>query len=130
MAGIPSIIYEAGEPYRFQEHEIERGVQGVENIMAYLDMTDRLEQEIPDVRVYEKTRWVRTTLGKGGFFFPTVKLGAIVKTGDSLGTVVDPLTDESFEVISSITGEIIGMSVPQPVLSGYALFHIAWHDNR
>ena len=128
-AGIPSIIYEAGEPHRFQENEIDRGVEGVENVMAYLDMIDREEQEVPDARIYERSRWVRATRGKGGFFFPTARLGDFVSEGDSLGAVVDPLTDESFEVISPIAGEIIGMAVSQPVLSGYALFHLAWHDN-
>ena len=127
-AGIPSIIYEAGEPYSFQQHEIERGVQGIENVMAYLDMTDGLDEEVPDARIYEKSRWLRTPLGHGGFFFPTAELGNVVKTGDSLGAIIDPLTDESFDVLSPVDGEIIGMSVSQPVLSGYALFHLAWHD--
>ena len=127
-AGIPSIIYEAGEPNRFQEHEIERGVKGVENVMAFLNMTAGVDQEIPDARVYEKSRWVRTAPGNGGFFFPTAELGAKVKKGDTLGTVVDPLTDERNEVTSPVSGEIIGMAVSQPVLSGYALFNVAWHN--
>jgi hypothetical protein len=128
-AGIPAIIYEAGEPFRFQEDEIERGVQGVENVMAYLDMVELADQEIPDARIFERSRWIRTELGTGGFFFPTANLGDVVETGDSLGEIVDPLTDSSVEVISPIAGEIIGMAVPQPVLSGYALFHLAWHDS-
>ena len=128
-AGIPAIIYEAGEPLRFQEDEIERGVQGVENVMAYLDMTELADQEIPDARIYERSRWIRTEIGKGGFYFPTAKLGDIVQAGDSLGKIVDPLTDVSIEVVSPIAGEIVGMAVPQPVLSGYALFHLAWHDS-
>jgi predicted deacylase len=127
-AGIPAIIYEAGEPLRFQEDEIERGVQGVENVMAYLDMIEQAEQEIPDARIYERSRWVRTNLGNGGFFFPTAGLGDIVRVGDSLGKIVDPLTDESFEVVSPIAGEVIGMAVSQPVLSGYALYNVAWHN--
>ncbi|HKJ19628.1 MAG TPA: succinylglutamate desuccinylase/aspartoacylase family protein [Woeseiaceae bacterium] len=128
-AGIPAIIYEAGEPFRFQEDEIARGVRGVKNIMAHLDMIERADREIPDARVYERSRWVRTAVGNSGFFFPTAKLGDIVRTGDSLGKIVDPLTDAVFEVISPIAGEIIGMAVPQPVLSGYALFNLAWHDS-
>lgn len=128
-AGIPAIIYEAGEPFRFQEEEIERGVQGVENVMAYLDMTEWVDREIPDARIYERSRWVRTAVGNSGFFFPAAKLGDRVMTGDPLGKIVDPLTDESFEVLSPIPGEIIGMAVPQPVLSGYALFHLAWHES-
>lgn len=129
-AGIPAIIYEAGEPYRFQPREIDRGVEGVENVMAYLDMIDRQEKEVPDTRVYERSRWVRAARGKGGFFFPAAELGDVVNQGDLLGAVIDPLTDESFEVISPIGGEVIGMAVAQPVLSGYALFHLAWHENR
>ena len=127
-AGIPAIIYEAGEPYRFQRHEIDRGVEGVENVMAYLDMIDREEQEVPDARVYEKSRWVRAARGKAGFFFPSAELGDFVNKGDTLGAVIDPLTDESFDVISSVAGEVIGMAVAQPVLSGYALFHLGWHE--
>ena len=126
--GVPSIIYEAGEPYRFQEQEIDRGVRGVESVMAYLDMTDDADQEIPDARVYEKSRWVRAARGEGGFFFPTAELGDAVTTGDALGIIVDPLTDEKYEVIAPMPGEIIGMAVAQPVLSGYALFHLASHD--
>jgi len=127
-AGIAAIIYEAGEPYRFQEEEIDRGVQGVKNVMAFLDMIDHEEQEIPDTRIYQKSKWVRAGLRQGGFFFPTAELGNTVQAGDLLGTVVDPLTDETHEVVSPISGAIIGMAVPQPVLSGYALFHLGWHD--
>ena len=128
-AGISSIIYEAGEPFRFQEDEIERGVQGVLNVMAFLDMTEQIDQEIPEARIYERSKWIRTAIGNGGFFFPTAKLGDLVSAGELLGKIVDPLTDETFEVRAPFPGEIIGMAVPQPVLSGYALFHLAWHDS-
>jgi predicted deacylase len=126
--GIPAIIYEAGEPHRFQEDEVNRGVEGVENVMAYLEMTGRKEIEIPDARVYERTRWIRVPVSRGGFFFPSAKLGDVVEPGQSLGQIVDPFTDASFDVASTIPGEIIGIALPQPVLSGYALFHVAWHD--
>ncbi|RLA28833.1 MAG: peptidase M14 [Gammaproteobacteria bacterium] len=128
-AGIPAIIYEAGEPLRFQEDEIERGVDGVENVMAYLDMTEGADVTIPDDRIYQRSKWVRTAFRNGGFFFPTAGLGDVVNTGDSLGKIVDPLTDASFDVISPIAGEVIGMAVPQPVLSGYALFHLARRES-
>jgi predicted deacylase len=127
--GIPAIIYEAGEPHRFQEDEVNRGVEGVENVMAYLEMTDRRDVEIPDARVYERTRWIRVPMNQGGFFFPSAELGDVVEPGQSLGRIVDPLTDASFEIISTTTGEIVGMALPQPVLSGYALFHVAWHEH-
>ncbi len=81
------------------------GVQRVENVMAHLDMIEQAERTVSDARIYERSRWVRTKLGK----------------------IVDPLTDESFEVVAPIAGEVIGMSLPKPVLSGYALYNLAWH---
>jgi predicted deacylase len=128
-AGIPTVIYEAGQPNRFEEAEIERGVQGVENVMAYLDMTTAADREVPENRIYERSRWVRAAPGNGGFFFPTAKLGDVVEAGDSLGAIIDPLTDIAVDVVSPLDGEIIGMAVSQPVLSGYALFHLAWHGS-
>lgn len=125
-AGIPAIIYEAGEPNRFQDDEITRGAQGVANVMAYLDMLDLPEREIPDTQVYRRSSWVRVSVGNGGFFFPEVSLGDEVSSGNMLGRIIDPLTDATVEVVSPMDGEIIGMAVSQPVLSGYALFHLAW----
>lgn len=127
-AGIPAIIYEAGQPLRFEEEEIARGASGISNIMAYLGMTKAQDQETPDARVYERSRWVRAGMGQGGFFFPEAALGDHVEKGDRLGVVIDPFTDEEAIVTSPIPGEIIGMAVPQPVLTGYGLFHVAWKD--
>ncbi len=128
-SGIAAIIYEAGEPLRFEEDEIDRGRRGVQNVMAYLDMTDQAVQKTADDRIYQRSKWVRAERGHGGFFFPTTKLGDMVKKGDTLGKVIDPLTDEAFVVVSPLDGEVIGMAVPQPVLSGYGLFHLGWHES-
>lgn len=126
--GIPTIIYEAGEPHRFQTHEIDRGVAGVRNLLAYLGMTEAEENETPDSRIYERSRWVRAQRGQGGFFFPSRKLGDMIEPGDSLGDIIDPLTDATVTVTAAFSGEIVGMAVPQPVLPGYALYHVAWHE--
>lgn len=126
-AGIPSIIYEAGGPHRFEEAEIARGTTGIENVMAWLGMTDRPEKETPESRIYQRSQWVRVPRGGGGFFFPQAGLGAVVKKGETLGTIVDPFTDASREVVSTVDGEVIGIAFSRPVLSGYALYHVAWH---
>jgi predicted deacylase len=127
-AGIPAIIYEAGEANRFQPEEIDKGVRGVRSVMAHLDMITSEELEVPGAQIYERSQWVRVEVGASGFFFPTRSLGDTVKTGEVLGSIIDPLTDESAQIISTLDGEIIGMAVSQPVLPGYALFHLAWHE--
>jgi hypothetical protein len=55
---------------------------------------------------------------------PTVALGAAVKKGELLATVVDPLSDEVHELRAEGDGTVVGMSLPRAVLSGYGVFHI------
>jgi len=120
-AGIGAITYEAGEPLRFQEREIARGVEGVRNVLAALGMSDDAPVEVRP-RVYQRTRWVR--VDDGGIFFTRRKLGDKVSVGDLLGTVTDPVTNESKRVEAPVRGRIIGMAVPQVVIPGYAAFHL------
>jgi predicted deacylase len=120
-AGIGAITYEAGEPLRFQEDEIARGVEGVRNVLAVLGMSDDRPVVAPP-RVYQRTRWVR--VDDGGIFLARRKLGEQVEAGELLGTVTDPVTNESRRVEAPMRGRIIGMAVPQVVIPGYAAFHL------
>lgn len=124
-AGIPSIIYEAGEPSRFDLEQIAAGVRGIDSVMAYLNMVEGpAELEVPDSRIYTDTRWVRVPVGAGGYFFPSAELGEMVESGQVIGTIIDPLTDRHTVVRATEAGEIIGLAVAQIVLSGYALVHL------
>jgi predicted deacylase len=123
-AGIPAIIYEAGEPLRFQPGKIEPGVAGVRSVMRYLDMIDGPLVRVPDARVFRDSTWVRVPRQKGGFFFPDAELGDQVERSQALGYVIDPMTDVRTPITAHRAGEIIGRAVAQPVLTGYALFHI------
>jgi predicted deacylase len=120
-AGIGAITYEAGEPLRFQEREIARGVEGVRNVLAALGMSDDAPVFVT-ARIYQRTRWVR--VDDGGIFFTRRRLGEHVNAGDLLGTVTDPVTNESKRVEAPMRGRIIGMAVPQVVIPGYAAFHL------
>jgi len=123
--GIPSIIYEAGEPSRFDLEQIAAGVKGIESVMAFLDMTEgSTEMQIPESRIYTRTTWVRVPPGAGGYFFPASALGQIVSKGDRLGIIIDPLTDRQTSIEATEHGEVIGMAAAQIVLSGYALVHL------
>lgn len=123
--GIPAIIYEAGEPSRFDLDQIASGVQGIESVMAHLGMMEGGKAiTVPESRIYTQTTWVRVPIGAGGYFFPTVELGQVVRKGDRLGTIIDPLTDRYTAVSADQGGEVIGLAVAQIVLSGYALVHL------
>lgn len=123
--GIPAIIYEAGEPSRFDLDQIAAGVRGIESLMDYLGMSESAnEMRVPESNIYTKTTWVRVPTGAGGYFFPTVELGQAVKKGDALGTIIDPLTDRLTTISATSAGEVIGLAAAQIVLSGYALVHL------
>jgi hypothetical protein len=59
-----------------------------------------------------------------GFLFSAVRLGQQVKPGQPLGVVVDPVTSRRSEILAPFPGRILGMSLNQQVLPGYAAFHI------
>lgn len=121
--GIPAIVYEAGPPYIFLEPEIVRGTQGVRNVMSHLGITDDARNTQP-TQWLERSRWVRVPHRQGGIYLPAVALGDEVKEGQVVATLTDPLTDATHEVRARDDGIVIGMSLPQVLLSGSALVHI------
>jgi predicted deacylase len=121
--GIAAIVYEAGPPYIFVEPEIERGTQGVKNVMSHLGMTADPPNTQP-TQWLEHSRWVRVPHRQGGIYLPTVSLGDEVKPGQLLATLTDPLTDVVHEIHAGEEGVVIGMSLPQVMLSGSALIHV------
>jgi len=121
--GIPSIIYEAGPPFVFVEAEIERGASGVQNLMNFLAMVST-KAPAERAQMLGKSAWLRAPRGQGGIYLPVVKLGDVVTPGQLLATVTDPVTDVSHEIRASNAGVVVGMALPQVVLSGYGLFHI------
>jgi predicted deacylase len=123
-AGIPAVLYEAGEPLRFEESEISVGVEGVRHAMAHLGMT-KSDAEIRHPEVYRKTVWVRSGDALG-IFLTKRSPGDRVRKGDVLGEVTDPITESRALIEAPRDGRIIGMAVPQLVLPGYGLFHIGY----
>jgi len=74
--------------------------------------------------VLVRSRWLRVPRGGGGIYLPRVRVGDSVSEGQLLATIADPVSDQVHEVRAEADGVVIGMSLPQVVLSGSALFHI------
>jgi predicted deacylase len=121
--GIKSIIYESGPPYVFVEAEIARGARGVRSVMSHLGMLPSTETG-STAQVLGKSGWIRVPRGQGGIYIPVVKLGDSVAAGQLLATVTDPGTDVAHEIRATDAGVVVGMALPQVVLSGYGLFHV------
>ena len=72
--------------------------------------------------VFYSSRWVR--VNNGGLLISKVEVGERIWEGAVLGSMVNPITNESFEVISPYSGRVLGMALNQFMLPGYAAFNI------
>jgi hypothetical protein len=122
--GAHLLVYEAGEPLRFDEAAIRVGVQGVLRVLAALGMCEPLE-ESPPAPSFEagETGWVRAP--RSGIFHLTTCLGEPVKRGQQLGYLTTPFGDALEPVRARFEGMVIGHTSNPLVYRGDALLHLA-----
>jgi len=125
-AGIPMLLYEAGEALRFDEIGIRAGVRGIINVMRELGMLPRKKRRsrlVPDPFVARTTFWVRAPAS--GILRAITPLGQQVKKNELMGLIANPFGDSEFEVRASYDGVVIGRTNIPLIHEGEALFHIA-----
>lgn len=122
--GVAAVTYEAGEPLRFDDREID---EGVERTRRLIETIDRPTRATDDPGFFLRTRWVR--VDQGGILLSQVSLGSSVSPGDVLGTVTNPLNDEQSPVTARRHGRVIGMAVNQVVIPGFAAYHLGLTDD-
>ncbi|MGI9329999.1 MAG: succinylglutamate desuccinylase/aspartoacylase family protein [Gammaproteobacteria bacterium] len=121
-AGIPAVTLEAGEPLRLQSSKVSEGVDGVFALLSATDMIRRVQLLRPPEPVFYESTWVRADYG--GILFSVVRLGQLVDSGDVLGTITDPITNEQNLIYASKRGRVLGMALNQVVMPGFAAFRI------
>lgn len=123
--GIPTLLYEAGEPLRLSELAIRPGVKGIINVMRALGMLPASRRKNREIEpfVARSTSWVRAP--ESGMFRGAKPLGARVARGETIGTIADPFGDSEIEVTAEQPGLVIGRTQLPMVHQGDALFHIA-----
>lgn len=123
-AGIPVLLYEAGEASRFDERAIRTGLRGVVRVLAALGMIrDREKPRTTKPFISHDSNWVRAPAG--GILRTPCRLGTVVEEGDRLGVVADPFGETESDVESRYSGVLIGRTNMPVVNQGDALFHIA-----
>jgi len=120
--GIPAVALELGEPGTLQPKHVEEGVEIIETVMSALKMKRRLWTMGESQPVFYSSRWVR--VNTGGLLISQVDVGERVWAGDVLGSMVNPITNESFDVVSPYSGRVLGMALNQFMLPGYAAFNV------
>lgn len=124
-AGIPTLLYEAGEALRYDEVSIRAGVQGVINVMRSLKMLPPKKSKRSPVEpvVAYRSQWQRAP--ETGMLRTMIALGASVQVGDLLGQIDDPFNDAQHPIVAEVSGIVIGRAQSPLVHEGDAVFHIA-----
>ncbi|MEJ2469599.1 MAG: succinylglutamate desuccinylase/aspartoacylase family protein [Desulfuromonadales bacterium] len=128
-AGLPVLIYEAGEALYFNERAIRSGVQGILNVMRTIGMLPKSRKKrSPEPIITDKTSWVRAA--RSGVFDKQVGLGTLVHKGSQLGAINDPLGEGREPVRAPFSGVVIGQLTLPLVHEGDALVNLARVDDR
>ncbi|MBC2602372.1 succinylglutamate desuccinylase/aspartoacylase family protein [Puniceicoccus vermicola] len=127
-AGIPMLMYRAGEAMRFNPHAIRLGKRGILGLLRRLKMLPEPERgrvkEAHSPILSEASDWVHAT--KSGIAHPQVRLGDRVNRGDILAIISEPLGSfQEVKVKSPVDGVIVGTNDMPLVFEGDFLFRIA-----
>ncbi len=122
-ADVPTIVYEAGSPLRFERPFIEIGVRGILNVLRALGMLPGTP-EAPPLRLrLKRTSWVRATAG--GLVDLKVELGQPLRRGDPISIHTNPFGRGTGVLVSPCAGIVLGLTQIPVVHPGDAVCHLA-----
>ncbi len=121
-AGIPTMVYEAGEPLKFQRNLIRRGVEGIRNVLAELRMCEFPRTSPVFQIVVRDHRWIRSA--KGGILNVQVKPGDMIEKGHTIAVNTKPFGTEVSRVKAPYTGLVVGCTTLPLAIPGSAVCHL------
>ncbi|MCA9153943.1 MAG: succinylglutamate desuccinylase/aspartoacylase family protein [Pirellulaceae bacterium] len=117
------LLYEGGEPLRFDPHAIDVGVAGVLRVLAALNMVRSRAKRQPSQSIeLGETTWVRAR--RGGILRLDVELGQHVKARQRLGVIGGALGTDSVAVLAPEDGIVIGLTQNPLVNQGDSIVHL------
>ena len=120
--GIATIVFEAGESMRFDDFSIQKGVQGIVNILVHFGMSGPVFMEGSKTIYLDKHRWLRAPTA--GMFIPKILNGANVEKRQVLGIITDAFAHHYKEMKAPFAGYIFCINHQAVVNQGDALFHL------
>lgn len=118
------LVYEVGEPLRFDFPGIDLGVAGISRIMSALEIYHGdVEPISSDPLEIENSRWVRAR--RSGMIQLKTLLGDYVKTNQKIAVIADAFGDDLVTLKSPCSGIVIGYTNNPLVYQGDAVVHIA-----
>jgi predicted deacylase len=124
--GITTLLYEAGEAWRFDDEAIRVGVAGTLRVMAHLGMIEApvaREGPVPDTIMVRRSSWYRSPMS--GVARLRVDLGDEVHDRQPLAVVGDAFGSRERVLRARGPGVVVGRNELPVVHRGDALVHLA-----
>ena len=121
--GCPTIILEAGEPWKIEPSVMRIGVRGIKNILAHLGLAQGEIVPPPYQAIVRKTQWLRATVG--GILKFHVSPGQFLDEGQPVATSYSILGREQNTISSPSSGIVLGMATMPAVKPGEPVVHVA-----
>ncbi len=122
-AGCPTIILEAGEPWKVEPGVLAIGVAGVTNVLIHLGMVQGEPTRPPYQTLVRRTTWVRARMG--GMLKFHVSAGDFLEKDQPLATSYGILGDKTDVVHAPFEGIVLGMTTMPAVKPGEPICHVA-----
>lgn len=117
------LLYEAGEPLRFNRLSIDTGVAGIRRVLRHLDIAVWDGPDAEPVAISRSSAWVRAS--KSGVARIDVEIGERVEDGEQIGTIIDAFGTRLGTIKAKRSGLVIGRTLYPLVNKGDALVHVA-----
>lgn len=122
--GIHVLVYEAGEPLRFDPEGIQLGVRGILRVLSALRIRRRTKRSKPrPFCTVSQSRWIRAR--QSGILRLETQLGERVQRRQRLGSIANAFGDNLISVKAPFDGLIIGHTNNPLVNQGDAVVHLA-----
>ncbi len=125
-AGVPTILFEAGETGRFSPRVSASGLKGVLKVFSEMGMLsdpNKASARPPFQVIVQASEWIRAE--KGGILDLNVKPGDLIYEGDLIGQVLDPFGNRVTRIRAARTGIVIGVTTAPLSIPGSGIAHVA-----
>lgn len=126
-AGVPTILFEAGESSRFSPRVSASGLRGVLSVLHAMGMwpaaPGKKRTRPPFQVIVKASDWIRAP--KGGILDLAVKAGDLIYEGDLVGSILNPFGKTVTQIRSPLTGIVIGVTTAPLTVPGTGIIHVA-----
>ena len=125
--GIPAITLEVGNPSTFQKKLIRSGIEGIHNVLCYLNMVDdEIEKAEHETVLCNSSYWIYTD--RGGILNVSANLLDILEPGQAMAGLRDIFGTKIKDYLSPEKGIVIGKSVNPVNQTGGRILHLGIFD--